>query len=189
MAEMVDRIVAVVNGEIVTASELNQAMAMRQRGNKGAVKESAESSRSEVLDKLIDELLLKDSIEKAKITVDDEEVARAIGNVLRQNQMTPEQLKADLASKGVTYETYKYQVAHQIRFIKFTNQIVGQQIKLSDRELRDYYDRNKDRFGGPSSTFEAAREQVYDALYEERMEDAMRSYLLAQRQKAYIDIR
>lgn len=188
MAETVDRIVAVVNGDIITATELDQAMTYYNRGIKRPVKGTGADTRSEALDKMIDELLLKDAMIKAKIEVEDEEIARAISNVLRQNQMTPEQLKMDLASKGTTYEQYKMQVAQQIRMIKFTNQVIGQQVKLSDRELRDYYERNKERFGA-ASTFESAREQVYDVLYEERMNEAMKNYLLAQRQKAYIDIR
>ncbi len=186
-AETIDRVAAVVDGEIITEYDITRTMAQYQKANR--VPKSGENMKRNVLDDLIDDLLLKHAMEKSQITVDDDDLARAIANVLRQNKMTPEELRADLAAKGISYEAYKQQVAQQIRMIKFTNQIIGQQVKLTDRELREFYDRNKDRFGGSSSTFEAQREKIYDTLYEERVNEAMHGFIVAQRQRAYIDIR
>jgi len=189
MATTVDRIAAVVNGDIITESELSAALTMYQRDNRPTATRDADVIRREVLDKMIDDLLLRSAIDKAKITVDDNDLARAISNVLRINRITLEQLRADLAAKGVSYEMYTRQIAEQIRMVKFTNQIIGSQIKLSDRELRDFYDRNRERFGGSSGTFEAARDNVYEALYDEKVEELLHNYILGQRQKAYVDIR
>ncbi len=187
LAETVDKIAAVVNGDIITSSDVNHAMALYQHSSKS--EKNQENMRREILDRLIDDLILKSAVEKAKVTVDDEDLARAVSNVLRQNRMTPEQLKSDLAAKGISYDAYKQRLAQQIMLVKFTNQVVGQQVKLTDRDVRDYFERNRDRFGGEGASFESVKEKAYDMLYEERMDEALHNYLLAQRQKAYIDIR
>lgn len=187
-AEIIDRVVAVVDGDIITLSDLEDAINMKAKGSrKGS--QRREIARQEALDQLIDDVLLTHAIEKAKITVDDDDLSRAIANVLRQNQITIEQLHADLAKKGISFETYKKQLALQIRYIKFINQVIGPQVKISERELRDYYERNKGEYGGNASSFKAMREAVYEDVYEKRSTEALKNYLLQQRQKAYIDIR
>lgn len=187
-AEIVDRVVAVVDGDVITLSELDNIVNMKTKSSpKGS--QRREIARREVLDQMIDEVLLNQAIEKAKITVNDDDLARAIANVLRQNKITIEQLHADLARKGISFENYKKQLMVQIRYIKFINQVIGTQIKISERELRDYYERNINEYGGGSSTLEAMREAVYEDLYNKRSEEALKNYLLQQRQKSYIDIR
>lgn len=188
-AEIIDKIVAVVDGDIITLSELETASNTMYKGPDRKTGQRRHMAMRETLDAMIDDILLRHAMEKAKIEVDEDDLARAIANVLRQNRMTPEQLRADLASKGISYETYKQQIAQQIRYIKFVNQVVGQQVKLSDRELRDYYENNRSDFGGQSSTFESSKDMVYEVLYEKRSQEALRNFVMQQRQKAYIDIR
>ena len=190
-AETIDRIVAIVDGDVITNSDIDSTLAQHQRDVRGGVNRqmAEENVRREALDKLIDDLLLKHSIDKAKINIDDDDIARAVANVLRQNRLTPEQLKADLAAKGISYETYKQQLAEQIKVYKFMNQVIGQQIKVTDHDLRDFYEHNKSQFGGEASNFETMKEKVSDVLYEERMRGALSNYLAVQRKKAYIDIK
>jgi len=69
------------------------------------------------------------------------------------------------------------------------NQVIGQQIKVTDHDLRDFYEHNKSQFGGEASNFETMKEKVSDVLYEERMRGALSNYLAVQRKKAYIDIK
>ena len=188
-AEIIDGIAAVVDGEVITTSEVDAVTAQREFKQGTKRQGTTEALHRETLDKLIDELLLKHAIDKAKITVDDNDLARAIANVIKQNRMTPEELRAELASKGISYELYKHQLADQIKLIKFTNQVVGQQVRLTDRDLRDYYEQNKDQFGRQGSSFEEMKDKIYDALYEEKLQEALNNYILEQRKKVYIDIR
>lgn len=187
--EVVDRIVAVVNEEVITLSELEAVVDMTPKEGRPILEQKMESYRREALESLIDNLLLKHAIAKANIEVEEDELVRAIASVLRQNRMTPEELRADLAKKGISYETYKEQISEQIKMIKFINQVIGSQVKLDDRELRDYYNQHRDMFGGEDSTYEAMKEKVHDALYEEKTQEALSNYLMHQRQRSYIDIR
>lgn len=148
-AEVIDRIAAVVNQEIITEIELNRALSAKDRG--ATPSKTSPSNRSEVLDRLIDEKLFSQLLEKSKIEVKDDDLARAIANVLHENRMTIDQLKAEIAAKGMSYEEYKKQIEKEIRRIKFVNQVIGPQVKITDQDLRDYYQGHQERFRGGSS--------------------------------------
>ena len=188
-ADVVDRIVAVVDGEAITMSDLEQVVDMASKQGRPILENKLDAARREALDSFIDEIILRHEIKKAELEVTDEELTRAIAGVLVQNRITLGQLQADLARKGVNYATHKEQISEQVKTIKFITQVIGSQLKLTDADLRDYYDRNRSMFGGADSTFENVKEKVYDALYEERSQEALKNYLYRQRQKVYVDIR
>lgn len=145
-AKTLDRIVAVVNDEIITEVELDRAVEKRGRA---AAQYSA--LRQDVLNSLIDEVVFRQLMAKSAIEVSDDDLARAIAGVLHSNRMTLAQLKAETSSKGITYEEYKNEIRGEIRRIKFINQVIGPQVKITDQDLRDYYQRNQERFRGSHS--------------------------------------
>lgn len=144
-SSVVDRIAAVVNNEIITEFQLNSALSAAKASKQ------AQLTRQEALDRLIDEALFNQIMSKAKVEVSDDDVARAIANVLHQNRMSIEQLKSELSSKGVSYDEYKKQIETEIRRIKFTNQVIGPQVKITDQDLRDYYQKHQESFRGGTS--------------------------------------
>ncbi len=146
-AAVVDRIVAVVNNEIITQSQLDRAVSRQERDPLNRSKGDPEA-RQQLLERMINEKLIDQLVLASKVEVSEDELVRAIANVLHQNGMTIDQLKAEVASKGTSYEDYKKQIESQIKRIKFINQVIGPQVKISDQDLRDFYQRNQERFRG-----------------------------------------
>ena len=151
-AKVVDRVVAVVNGDVVTQSELEAKTAARGApAGRNAPPSSGISTAQDneaTMNRLIDELLLKQAVEKAKIEVTEDDVTRAMQNILAQNRMTADQLREEVARKGMSIEHYKEQLKLEIKKIKFVNQVISTDIKITERDLRDYYSRNKASIGG-----------------------------------------
>lgn len=144
-AEVINRIAAIVNDEVITETELDRAI---ERSKKEAGAKPNSDERSEMLGRLVDNVLMDQLVAEAKITVSDDDLARAIAGILHDNQMSLEQLKGELASKGTTYEHYKDDMSREIKRVKFLNQVIGPQVKITDQDLRDYYQRNQDQFRG-----------------------------------------
>ena len=99
-----DYIVAVVNQELVTASEL-QARISRVRDDAARQRASLppeEQLRREVLDALIDERVQLTHARDSGVRIDDAELDRAVNNVAVQNQITMTQLRERLRRAGVT---------------------------------------------------------------------------------------
>lgn len=149
-AEIVGGIAAVVNNDIITQAELNRSLSSGAQGPRrtGAQTHRGDVMKQEVLNRLIDEAIFNQILSKSKIEVSDDDMARAIANILHQNRMTLDQLKGEIASKGMTYDEYKRQIEREIRRVKFINQVIGPQVRISDQDLRDHYQQNQGRFHG-----------------------------------------
>ncbi len=148
-AKVVERIVAVVNGDAITQSDLEA----RAGSDTGAASRRAnalerERRKRQALDGLIDEVLLRQAIEKSDIAVTDDELMRAIQNILAQNRMTSSQLRDEIARKGMTFDEYQEQVRFEIKKVKFVNQVISTELKITDRDLKDYFDEHRAGFRG-----------------------------------------
>jgi len=148
-AEVVDRIVAVVNNDVITQIQLDRAISARSK-NSSAIKggQLDTEAKQQTLDRLINDRLINQLMAVSKVEVTEDDLARAIANVLRQNSMSIDQLRAEVSAKGMSYDDYKKEVEREIRRIKFINQVIGPQVKITDQDLRDYFQRNQDRFRG-----------------------------------------
>lgn len=140
-AKVMGSIEAVVNDTIITTADVDRAMAARS-----LKADQKNLSRKDVIDKLIDDEVLNQSVQAAKIDVSDDDIAKAIAQILHRNRMTLAQLKGDLTSKGITYEEYKAEIVKGIKRDKFLGQNIGPQVKISDQDLRDYYQRHQEQF-------------------------------------------
>ncbi len=152
-AAQVEKIVAVVGSDVATLYDLDRAIApYMSEINKSPNKEQKyKEVKAEMLDRIVNNLLLKQAIEQTKIPVTNDEVARAIKNILAQNNTTIEALKAELVSKGISYESYKDDIKQNIQRVKFMNQEIGSRVKISDQDMKDYYQKHMDEFGGRQS--------------------------------------
>ena len=133
----VDQIVAIVNEDVITLYDLDRAMAPSLDKLKNAHNREfayAELKQS-TLEDLVDETLLKQEIKKAKIEVSDEELAGFIHNILTNNQITLDQLKSEVHSKGKTFEEYKQEITDEIERIRFIQRNFSSNIEVSDEEV------------------------------------------------------
>ncbi|HZX36448.1 MAG TPA: peptidyl-prolyl cis-trans isomerase [Thermodesulfobacteriota bacterium] len=151
-AETVDRIVAVVNSEIITLSELNAATAIVMGGLKGKISADASAEdKSRILDRLIEKALMKQSAEKAGIEVSEKEIDNAVEDIKKENSMTQDSLLVALANNGLTYASYREQMREEIRQVKFMDRQFRSGINITDEDVTNYYKQNlKDFYGEPS---------------------------------------
>jgi len=139
-AETVSRIAAVVNGEIITTFELDQALNTQlAKAEKKPSSAQIGALRKELLSRLIEEELVQQRIRALKLQVSDEEVENAILDVQKQNQLTREQLEQAVQAQGLTFEAYRENLRKQILRYKLVGQEVRSKVDVSEREVRDYY--------------------------------------------------
>lgn len=134
--EPIDGIAAIVNNGAITNSEVE--IALKQKG--------FASNRREAIEKMIDNTLLKQAIEQSKIGVEDDELQREILAYMRGKRMSLEQLQAELRSQGMTYEEFKENIKDQLKHVKFVRERIAPEVKISERDLLDFYAQNPDRF-------------------------------------------
>ncbi|MDP2690458.1 MAG: SurA N-terminal domain-containing protein, partial [Deltaproteobacteria bacterium] len=153
-AEVVDRIVAIINDSIITLSELNAASAVAVE--KLGVEDAGDAKKTDeikgrILDSLIEQKLVKQASDKAGIDVSEREIDNAIEDVKKQNKLSQETLLLALAQSGLTYKEYREQLKEQIRQVKYINKEFRSKISIQPEDIEDYYRQNKDEFVGPAS--------------------------------------
>lgn len=150
-AEVIDRIAAVVNGKVITLSELEEREAplLKQAAEifSGAEKDKRTVDiRKMVSESLIEELLLEQEAEKQGLKVSEKDIDGAIDDVKKQNSLDDEGLKDALKKEGLTYEGYRVQIKIQIEKSRVINQQVRSKVNVTEKDLADYYERNQRMF-------------------------------------------
>ena len=153
-AEVVDRIVAVVNNEIITLSDLKKTtLPYRQNidasQNSSAKKqELIQTLERDVLEQLIDRSLSSQEAVKYNIEVSKEDVDSAIHNFMTTNKMNPEELEAALAGDGLTLKDYQSNMKKEILQSRLISRAVRSQVIITDADIKTYYDSHGDAFTG-----------------------------------------
>jgi len=147
---VIDRIAAIVNQEVITLSEVEKlAFPLQQdiqTNNRWEKKEQVNQIYRKVLDKLIEEKLIDQEVKKSEIKVTSKEIEGALEEVKRRNSATQEDLEKALANEGMTLEFYKKEIGKRIQRMRLINWAVKAELKGGEKELRDFYQKNIDRY-------------------------------------------
>lgn len=150
-AEVVDRIVAEVNDEIITMSELDQMskIVQPQAGLNPKSKE-AQSLKQRMLEALIDRKLAKVEAKKRGIIISDKELDQAVEDFKKNNHLPDEAaLNRALVKMGLTLKELRQQIADQLQQERLVAVAVGaKKQEVPDTEVRRYYDANFREGGG-----------------------------------------
>ena len=145
-AELVDRVAAVVNNDIITLSEVETRIApdaQRLRAEPDATKR-AEARAVLVkrgLELLIGEKLMETQVRELNIEVADSEIEMGMDDVKKQNNITSEQFEGLLAQEGYTLVSYKAFMRKHLARLKLVNLKVRSKVKISDEDLKAEYAR------------------------------------------------
>lgn len=144
--QALDKIVAVVNDDVITEHELEFRMTLVKEQLKTAPQLPADDVlATQVLDRMIEQTLVEQAGRRAGVTVTDVDVRQAAESIAKQNNMTLEQLKNALAQDGVSYEKFEADLRDQVTVSRAQQRIVGSSIRLSDAEIDHWVAQNKNR--------------------------------------------
>jgi len=184
--EMIDRIVAVVNSDIITLYDLNRALKPYEENIKALGYETEKERetlfqvRKDLLDQLIDSKLADQEIERAQITVSESDIDGTIERMKVARSVTDEQLREGLARQGLTMAEYRKEMREQILRTKLVNREVKSKIVVTKEDIKAYYEGHQDEYAGEKKYYlynifvrlspEADTSEREDAL--RQMEDA-----------------
>jgi parvulin-like peptidyl-prolyl isomerase len=152
--QVVEEIVAVVNDEIITLSDVRREYAMRLEAVRAELQgedleKAIEQIRAQLLDDLITDLLVMQVAKERNFNVSDD-VRMAIDSVKKQNNLeSDEELKRALASQGMDWDTWVKQVEQTALQRAVIMSEVNRSIVLDDAEIVDYYKKHSAEFIEP----------------------------------------
>lgn len=153
-AELVDRIVAIVNDDIILLSDFERAVSpfrerLKQSGYSDArIDALMATERSAILEQLITDTLTDQQARRHGISVGEQEVDETIERVQKMNSMSDDELQRMLRMEGLTYEMYRKQLRDQMVRARIMNREVKSRIVVTDEAVRAYYEANRERYAG-----------------------------------------
>lgn len=146
-ARVVEKIVALVGDDVILLSEVEDRAApllaeVAAIPNQGERDARSSSVRREVLDRLIDDQLLAQQATDLKLTVSNDEIDRAIGQIKRDYGLNDAQLEGELRKQGMSMAIYRMNTKKEILKYRVLNIAVGSKVNVGDSEVQSYYDRH-----------------------------------------------
>jgi len=140
--KVIERVVAVVNDDIILETELEQFAAAQYRGpdpSSPEGKKAWDELKRKVLDVMIDGKLMQAQAAELKLSVTPDEVDRAVEEVKKQNNLDDATFTQALKAQGFTLEGYRKGLKKQILELKVVSTAVRSRVSISDDEVMAAY--------------------------------------------------
>ena len=156
LAKVVDRVVATVNGVIITLSTLQErtSILMQQMQSAGeTLKMEEKEFILKTLDSIIEEKLQLLEAKRAGLEVDESAVQAALDEILSKNNITMEQMEEMLLQENRSMELYKNHIRDQIMTSKVMQYHMGKFGEVSDKQIKKYYFQHQKDYWEPTKPF------------------------------------
>lgn len=145
-AELVDRVAAVVNSDIITLSEVEKRAApeLAVLEHTSGQDKATERNRilHQVLDQLVADKLMDWQLKEQHLEVTDQEVEAAAENLKTQNKFDDQQLEQALREQGMTLATWKNDIVRkQLARLKLVRSKIETKVKVSEDDIKSEYQR------------------------------------------------
>jgi len=146
-AELVDRVVAVVNGKLITLFDVNARVTdLLQRTQGVAFKPDDPRNvelQKQVLESLINDILIEQEAARLKVTVSETELDSQIDDLKKKNNLTQQQLQTELLKEGMTLKDFREKLRKDNVKKRLLGYMVHRKAMVTDEEVREYYEQNK----------------------------------------------
>jgi peptidyl-prolyl cis-trans isomerase SurA len=140
--DVLDRIVATVNGHIILQSDWDDALRCQAFEDGRALDQLPPSEHKAALDRLIDQELLREQIHSATFQhASEQEVAQRIEDIRREypEAATPQGWQALLSRNGLTEQDLKEHVAQQIDLMRLVDARLRPKVSVDSKSIESYY--------------------------------------------------
>ncbi|MHB8829416.1 MAG: peptidylprolyl isomerase [Syntrophales bacterium] len=155
-ADVIDRIVAVVNDEVITLSDLNRAFAPYQdkfdAGYRGNEREKAlDETKRGLLNRLVNDILMEQEAKKTGISIQQGEIEAAIADLKKQRNLSEGEFRSLLEQEKMTLEEYKKDMRGQLIRMKLIGRDIRSKVVATDGEIGEYYQKHREEYEGKES--------------------------------------
>jgi peptidyl-prolyl cis-trans isomerase SurA len=141
-AEMINKIVAKVNHEIITQDDLENYRAIKKKSG------AKNLSNQILLDELIDELILQREVEKSEIEVPDDQITKIVEGEIARSGKSTTKFQKDLQDDGITLDQYRQRIKSKIQRDRFIQETIYPKVNILDYDAEEYFNRNPYEFMG-----------------------------------------
>lgn len=161
-AQVIDRIVAVVNSDVLTLTELERTTAQGLRKASSIADPLARADARKIvlekgLERLISEKLIEQEARKRQIVIRDKDVADRIEGMKTQQRWDDATFRQYLKSQAMTLAMLQETIRKQLLNQRIVGQVLGSRVQVSESELKDYY---REKSAQNSAEFELSASHI-----------------------------
>ncbi|RZP20877.1 MAG: hypothetical protein EVA26_07975 [Burkholderiaceae bacterium] len=136
---VVDRVIAVVNGEAILASELQTSLAIQSLARaKVGSRDFTNTQKNAVLEKMIDEKILLQRAKFLNMSVDSGTIMRIIEDIAENQELTVDKLRKKLKITGINFEDFKTKLETDVLLSRLRDKELDQKLYVSDIEAENF---------------------------------------------------
>lgn len=145
-----DRVVAVVNADVITANELKVRLRSveRQLQRQRIEAPPADVLEKQILERLILDRALVQSARDQGIRVDDAQVDRAIARIAEDSKITPAQLRRQIETDGIPFQKFREDIREEILSARLREREVDARIQISEADVDAFLEEQR---GAPAA--------------------------------------
>jgi peptidyl-prolyl cis-trans isomerase SurA len=153
-AEPLDQIVAVVNQDVITQSQLSDAMqrVQQQITQGGAQVPTQAVLRKNILNQLIDRSLQMQMAQKLNFKVTDEQVNKAIAQIATENHLSVDQLKQKVQMEG-SFTQFKDDIKKQLLLNQVQQAVAGSDVAVTKADIAHFISQYQNQLRTQSSNY------------------------------------
>lgn len=137
---LLDRVVAVVDDDMILQSELNERIRYitTDFNKRGATLPPKNILQQQVLERLIQENLQLQLAKRGGLNIDEASLNQTMERIAQQNHLSLPEFQQKIESSGDSYTFVREQVRRELLISQVRQQIVGRRIKVSDQDVKNF---------------------------------------------------
>jgi peptidyl-prolyl cis-trans isomerase SurA len=143
---VIDRVVAVVNEDVIMMSELQEAIVLARRDGRAPAEGGGAEVERAMLNRLVDHRLQVQQAKRDKIEVTEDELRAVLEDFVKRNGGEREKIETQLQSQGVTWEVLRREMREQMLAQKVRGRRVVSRSRVTEPEVDQYLAQNRDKF-------------------------------------------
>jgi hypothetical protein len=193
--EIVDRVVANVNGHVVLQSDWEEEVAFESFSNVRDPGSFTAAERNAALDRLIDRELLREQVRPSQ-PASVEQVAARVAELrkeflkLHPDCATGDGWRATLQRYGLTQSSFEKRLSDEIQLMKLVEDRLRPSIQIDPKAVENYYNDlllpEMQRAGSPATPLPEVSARIKDLLAERKMNELLSGWLASLRSEGHI---
>ncbi|MDI1352145.1 MAG: peptidylprolyl isomerase [bacterium] len=153
--QFLDKVVAVVNNGVITASELDAQVELTRKQIIAQRTDMPKPSvlRKQVLQHLIDVDLQMQIAKQSGITIDANELDEAIERIATTNHITLSQLREEITKQGISWPQYRKNIRKEMTLARLQQKAVGKDVNVTNEQVEQYFKTENKVVENPNATY------------------------------------
>lgn len=137
---VLDRIVAVVNDEVITRIDLDERVkvAVKQLRQQGTPLPTPEVLERQILERIVTTRVQLHFAKETGLRIDDTELDRAISRIAQENSLTLQGMRQTLEKDGVSFPTFREDIRNEITLVRLREREVDNRIVVTEGEIDNF---------------------------------------------------